>query len=194
MSVKPILPLIKSQASSPHYNAAKTAKTDGDNGMIEQTAVVVSVDSGHAWILPQQRGSGCSSCAGKAGCTTTASALDFWHKEPQKMRVLNPLYARPGDTVVVGMQGNALVLYSALAYLLPLLGLIVAAIIGQGVFSWLGLLPEVGAILSGLAGLFSGLRLANLLCVHSFSSEAFQPVILRVIGQTGFVGTFSAAQ
>lgn len=193
MSVKPILPLIKSQASSPHYDTGKTVE-NGDNGMIEQTAVVVSVDSGHAWILPQQRGSGCGSCAGKAGCATTASALDFWHKEPQKMRVLNPLYARPGDTVVVGMQGNALVLYSVLAYLLPLLGLIVAAIIGQGVFTWLGLLPEMGAILSGLAGLFGGLRLANLLCARSFTSEAFQPVILRVIGQTGFVGALPAAQ
>lgn len=194
MSVKLMLPLIKSQASSPPYNAAKTAKTNGDNGMIEQTAVVVSVDSGHAWIMPQQRGSGCGSCAGKAGCATTASAFDFWHKEPQKMRVLNPLYARPGDTVVVGMQGNALVLYSALAYLLPLLGLIIAAIIGQGIFNWVGLLPEIGAILSGLAGLFGGLRLANVLCARSFSSEAFQPVILRVVGQTGFVGTLSAVQ
>lgn len=193
MSVKPLLPLIKSQASSPHYDAGKTVK-NGDNGMIEQTAVVVSVDSGHAWIMPQQRGGGCGSCAGKTGCAASASAFDFWHKEPQKMRVLNPLYARPGDTVVVGMQGNALVLYSALAYLLPLLGLIVAAIIGQGVFTWLGLLPEVGAVLSGLAGLLGGLRLANVLCARSFTSEAFQPVILRVIEQTGFAGVLPAVQ
>ncbi len=46
------------------------------------------------------------------------------------MRVVNPLYARPGDTVVVGMQGEALVVYSLLAYLLPLLGLIIAAVSG----------------------------------------------------------------
>ncbi|MFN3785719.1 MAG: SoxR reducing system RseC family protein [Thiothrix sp.] len=162
--------------------------------MIEQTAVVVSVDSGHAWIMPQQSGKGCGACAGKAGCAATASAFQFWQKEPQRMRVLNPLYARPGDTVVVGMQGNALVLYSALAYLLPLLGLIMAALIGQGVFTWFGLLPEIGAILSGFAGLFGGLRLANLLCARSFASEAFQPVILRVVGQSDFVSLFPAVQ
>lgn len=181
MPVDPQADMIKFEASSPRYDAAKTVKS-GDKGMIEQTALVVSVESGHAWIVPQQQGSGCGGCGSKSSCGSS-STFNLLQREPQKMRVLNPLYARPGDKVVVGMQGNALVIYSLLAYLLPLLGLIVAAIIGQELFALLGLMPELGAILSGVAGLVSGLRLANLLCNHSFHSTAFQPVILRVIGQ-----------
>lgn len=149
--------------------------------MIEQTAAVVSVDGGYAWILPQRQSSGCGACSSKTACSSSASPFDFLraNREPQKMRVLNPLYARPGDTVVVGMQGDALIIYSLLAYLLPLVSLIVFAILGRVFFEILGLGAEAGAILCGIGGLFGGLKFANLLCSRSLSSETFQPVILR---------------
>lgn len=192
MSADPESAVVKFKSSSPCYDANITAK-NGDKGMLEQTAIVVSVESGHAWVVPQQRGSGCGGCGSTTACVSS-STFDFLQKEPQKMRVLNPLYARPGDKVVVAVQGEALVVYSLLAYLLPLVGLIVAAIIGREVFALMGLAAELGAVLGGVAGLVGGLRLANLLCDRSFSSSAFQPVILRVVGpQPVYVGAMPAA-
>ena len=85
--------------------------------MIEQTATVVSVEAGYAWVIPQQVAGGCGSCKSGGSCATSSPLAFLSSKEPQKMRVLNPLYARPGDQVVVGMQGEALVVYSLLAYL-----------------------------------------------------------------------------
>lgn len=136
--------------------------------MIEQSAKVISVEPGYAWVIPQQKASGCTGCASGA-CT----------KAPQKMRVLNPLYARPGEQVIVGMQGEALVIYSVLAYLMPLLSLIASAIVGNSVFAMLGLNAELGVIMAGAAGLLGGLRFANVFGSRSLHSSTFQPVILR---------------
>jgi len=146
--------------------------------MIEQTAVVVSVEPGYAWILPQQKAGGCGACSTKSTCSS-ASPLEFWRKEPYKMRVLNPLYARPGDKVVVGMQGDALVIYSVLAYLLPLFSLLVFAVLGSELFARLGLGAEVGSILAGVGGLFGGLKFANVFSERALKTDGFQPVILR---------------
>ena len=104
------------------------------------------------------------------------------------MRVLNPSYARPGDTVVVGMQGDALVVYSLLAYMLPLLGMLALAVLGRETFAFFGMANELGTVFSGLLGLMGGLRLANLISLRSLQSADFQPVILRVVGQPIFSG------
>ncbi|SEA61358.1 positive regulator of sigma(E), RseC/MucC [Thiothrix caldifontis] len=176
---------IKFVSSSLPYANHTIANNEG-NGMIEQTAVVVSVESGYAWILPQQKVGGCSGCATKTSCASSSSPFDFLRKEPQKMRVLNPSYARPGDTVVVGVQGDALLVYSLLSYLLPLLSLIVVAMLGRELLAMLGITNEWATVFSGLIGLFGGFQVANLVALRSFKSSDFQPVILRVVGQPAF--------
>jgi sigma-E factor negative regulatory protein RseC len=191
MSAEQKIDLVKFKSSSPHYTDSDMVN-DGAKKMIEQTAVVVSVDSGYAWILPQQKAGGCSACSSKTSCSSS-TPFDFLRKEPQKMRVLNPLYARPGDSVVVGMQGNALVAYSLLAYVLPLLGLILVAMLGREIFAFMGVVNELGTVFSGIVGLLGGLRLANLIVSRSFKSSDFQPVILRVSGQPGFSGIMPVA-
>lgn len=178
--------VIKFVSSSTAYNGEKALEQRAQR-MIEQTAVVVSVDSGYAWILPQQKAGGCGGCATKSTCSTS-SPFGFLNKEPQKMRVLNPSYARPGDTVVVGVQGEALVAYSLLTYMLPLVGLILMALLGRELLAFIGITSEWATIFSGLAGLLGGLRLANRVAARSFQSADFQPVILRVVGQPLFNG------
>lgn len=186
MSVKQKESMIKFASSSTAYNGEKALEQRAQR-MIEQTAVVVSVDSGYAWILPQQKAGGCGGCATKTTCSTS-SPFEFMNKEPQKMRVLNPSYARPGDTVVVGVQGEALVAYSLLTYMLPLVGLILMALLGRELLAFIGITSEWATIFSGLAGLLGGLRLANRVAARSFQSADFQPVILRVVGQPLFNG------
>ena len=180
--------LVKCEASSSDYDVDITSRTTMGDDMIEQTAVVVSIESGYAWIVPQH-GNGCGSCSAKNGCTTAnASPLDFFRqqREPQKMRVLNTLYARPGDVVVVGMQGEALIVYSVLAYLLPLLSLLVFAMLGREMFTWLLMSADLGAVFGGISGLLGGLKFANLISAHSLVRDDFQPVILRVQGHPAF--------
>ncbi|MGB0845154.1 MAG: SoxR reducing system RseC family protein [Thiolinea sp.] len=148
-----------------------------DDKMIEQTAKVVSIQRGYAWVLPAKAGY-CGSCKSEKNCSSDG-LFDFMKPAAEKMYVANPLHAKPGDEVVIGMQGNALLMYSVFAYLLPLLSMIAFAFLGKELFSALNLHADAGAVLAGVCGLLSGLRLASWLASHIARSENAKPVILR---------------
>lgn len=151
------------------------------NGMIEQTARVVSTKQGHAWVLPVNA-STCNSCVDKGGssCSNAFSFLIPAKAKAEPIYVQNPLHAKPGDEVVIGTQANTLVLYSMLAYLLPLISMLVFAILGGQVFQLLSLPQEAGAVLAGIAGLFSGFKVANWLAAQmNQANPTMHPVILR---------------
>lgn len=149
--------------------------------MIEQTARIVSTQHGHAWVLPLNLAN-CNSCATKnsSACSNAFSFLNTSKAKCEPVYVQNPLHAKPGEEVVIGTQGNTLVIYSLLAYLLPLVSMLVFAILGTQVFQVLSLPQEAGATLAGVAGLFSGFKLANWLVTRMHqANNAMHPVILR---------------
>lgn len=153
--------------------------------MIEQTAKVVSIKQGYAWVLPAGT-KDCGSCAtgngntNKSGAACSSAGLfDFFRPAAEKVYVANPLHAKPGDEVVIGMQGNALLIYSVFAYLLPLVSMIVFALLGKELFVALNLHADAGAILAGVCGLFGGLRIAAWQAARVARSERNRPVILR---------------
>jgi sigma-E factor negative regulatory protein RseC len=147
--------------------------------MIEQTARVISLKQGYAWVEPLNAKGGCGGCAAKSSSCSTSGAFAFLRPASEKIYVQNPLRARPGDEVVVGMQSNALLVYSLFAYLLPLLSMVVFAVLGKELFLMLEMHADMGAILAGAAGLFSGLKLAGWLAQNVSKSSGAEPVILR---------------
>ncbi|HPE59297.1 MAG: SoxR reducing system RseC family protein [Thiothrix sp.] len=144
--------------------------------MIEQRVKILSIRHGHAVVEPVGK-STCSGCSSR--CSDKAAFSSVRKARQTAFEVLNPLHAKPGEEVVIGMQGHTLVVYSAFAYLLPLLSLIVFAILGQELFTALTLNAEAGAVLAGVAGLFSGLRLSGWLALRVTPAEEALPVILR---------------
>lgn len=149
--------------------------------MIEQTARVVSTQHGHAWVLPSNS-TNCKACSVKpsAGCSNAFSFFNSSKAKCEPIYVQNPLHAKPGDEVIIGTQSNTLVLYSLLAYLLPLVSMLVFSILGSQVFQILSFPQEAGAVLAGVAGLLSGFKLANWLAVRMHQThEGMYPVILR---------------
>lgn len=151
---------------------------DGDEKMIEQTARVVSIKGSYAWVMPESA-TNCDTCSTKTNSCGKTKLFDFMKPKAEKLYAANPLHAKPGDVVVIGLQSKTLVLYSMLAYLMPLVSLMVFAMLGEALATQLGLPSEASAILAGLAGLLSGLRVAAWL-VHQMSDNAdSQPMILR---------------
>lgn len=146
--------------------------------MIEQTAKVVSIHHGYAWVVPASVTGGCGSCESKSSCSS-GGFFDFLKPTSERVYVANPLHAKPGDEVVIGMQGNALLMYSVFAYLLPLLSMISFALLGKELFMVLSMHSDAGAIMAGLCGLLSGLKLASWLAQRASGSEDSKPVILR---------------
>ncbi len=188
MSSKSAQNLIKFEASDPAYNATELTLRRAAN-MIEQTALVASVEAGYAWVIPQKSSTSCGKCVSNTACISD-NILNKNTKNNPKMRVLNPLRARQGDQVVIGVRSEALILYSVLAYLLPLVSLIIFAALGKELFTALHLMPEIGAILCGFVGLIGSLRLINLWSSRHITAPDFQPVILRIQGVPEFRAHF----
>jgi sigma-E factor negative regulatory protein RseC len=188
MSSKSAQNLIKFEASHPTYNDPKIILRGAAN-MIEQTALVASVEGGYAWVIPQKSSTSCGKCVSNTNCVSD-NLINKNPKNQAKMRVLNPLHARQGDQVVIGVRSEALILYSVLAYLLPLVSLIIFAALGKELFTALHLMPEIGAILCGFVGLIGSLRLINLWSARHITAPDFQPVILRIQGIPEFQAHF----
>lgn len=155
-------------------------KNDAESSkMIEQSAVVLSTEGGYAYVKPEVKGT-CGGCANKqSGCSTLSLSSFFGASQIEKVKVQNLVYARPGDHVIIGVQGNAFLVYSMLAYMLPLISMLIFAVLGMEVFELMGLNPEVGAFFSAIGGILAGLRLGNRLASLSQHFEDFKPVVLR---------------
>ena len=149
------------------------------SSMIEQQAIIIANEARYAWVMADTQAS-CESCTGASGgCSTLSLASLFRPKNPPAVKVLNPTYAKVGERVVIGIKSDAFLVYSVLAYALPLIGMLVFAIIGTSIFGRLGLNTDLGAMLAGVGGLLLGFGLARHLSHWSQHLDQFQPVILR---------------
>jgi len=124
--------------------------------MIEERAVVLSVSAGVARVQAIRR-EACGACSARGACGT--SLLDrFLGRRPLEMELDDTIGLSPDEEVIVGVPEEALLISSFLAYIVPLLGLIGAAMIGAEVAQ--GLAPnavEAWSLFAGLAGLVASL-------------------------------------
>ncbi|MFO7592945.1 MAG: SoxR reducing system RseC family protein [Pseudomonadota bacterium] len=144
--------------------------------MIEETAHVVSVEGDDAWVDTQRRSS-CSSCAVK-GCGTGALSKVLGGKK-QQMKVRNPVGAKAGDAVVLGIEEGVLLQGSLMVYILPLVLMLAGGLLGEALAPQWGSGAEVTSLLFGLLGLMVGffwLRGYNRRCS---ADVRFTAVILR---------------
>lgn len=126
--------------------------------MIEEFAVVVAVDGDVAEVEPQRRAS-CDHCGVKGACGT--SLIDrFLGRRPLRLMVENPIAARVGERVVLGVADDALLKAALAAYLAPLGGLILGGGLGLEIAGWLGqpTLQDLWSLTGGAIGFVLTLR------------------------------------
>jgi len=104
---------------------------------VEQCGVVVGIEERNA-LVSVKRDTACGKCK---ACPSNG------HDEVL-IRVLNSISAQPGDRVAITMESSRVLKAAAIAYFLPLVGLIVGVFLGTGAASQLMLDPE----LLGLGG------------------------------------------
>lgn len=144
--------------------------------MIEQDAVVLSVTSAIAEV-EVQRSSGCGSCSARAGCGV--SLLDrVLGRRAQTMLVRDELGVHPGEAVIVGMPEGALLQAAVAAYLVPLVGLLGGALLGE---LWLGGADVRSAIplITGGIGLVFGLAVTRVVGRRLGADPRWRAVLLR---------------
>lgn len=125
--------------------------------MIEELAVVVATDQHGAEVEPQRR-AGCDGCGVRGACGT--SLIDrFLGRRPVRLHVANAIDAKVGDRVIIGLEESILTRAALAAYLVPLLGLILFAILARELaraFHWPG--AELWSMAGALVGFVLALR------------------------------------
>jgi sigma-E factor negative regulatory protein RseC len=146
--------------------------------MIEEMALVISIDGSYAEIRTEEK-SACGSCEARNGCAT-AAVSEAMEKPPTLLRALNPIGARPGEKVVVGIEEAALNTVSMFFYAVPLAGLIIFALLGQFIAQWTG--SDAGEPLSalgGVLGLVLGFVLLRRFIARVGDDQHYQVTVLR---------------
>ena len=142
--------------------------------MIEERAVVTETGRGYVWLDIQRR-TACGGCEAGGGCGT-ATLAKLWSGKRLRVRALSELPLQPGDAVVVGMADGILLRGALLAYLLPVVLLLVGALLGRAAFAAAG---EEPVVLSGLLGLGLGFLVVRALARRFRDDPRYQPAVLR---------------
>lgn len=146
--------------------------------MIEEVAVVANCEGEFAAVRTEKK-SACGSCAAREGCAT-ATMSEALEKEPDLLRALNPIGAKPGDKVVIGIEEAALNKVSMAFYAMPLISMIVCALLGQFISQWADLgLGEPLSALGGLLGLILGFRLLQRFVSRVSGDRSYEVTVLR---------------
>ena len=139
--------------------------------MIEESARVVAVEDGAVWV-ETIRQSSCASCSAQKGCGH--SVLARVSRQHTHIRALNNRHCEVGDAVIIGVPEDVVLTGSLIAYLMPLLMMVIASIGADA----LGAGDGVTA-LCGLMGLAVGFGFVYLHFLRHRQDERYQPVVLR---------------
>ncbi len=142
--------------------------------MIIESGRVVAVNSDSLWVETIQQ-STCGSCAAEKGCGQGLIAK--WGGHTSYLRVLlegrNPEDFQIDQTVKIGVPEEVVVKGSLFVYLIPLLGLMLGAWLGQSLVA-----SDVAAILGALGGLLLGGGVVRWRAYQTRNNPDLQPVLM----------------
>ena len=146
--------------------------------MIEEKGRIISLDGDAAWV-ETQRTTVCNACSINKGCGTGILSK-FFNAKPMRLRAINAAQVGVGDEVIVGLEDDALVRGSFIAYAMPLFTMLILALAGKmlaGAYD--PELAELGAVIGGVTGLFLGFAGLSVYSARHRRDRRYQPVIVR---------------
>lgn len=155
--------------------------------MIEERGEVTAVDPPYAQVATKRQSS-CGSCSTK-GCGTGALS-ELFAARNQVMRVLNPIDARIGDQVVLGLEEGALLRGSMAVYIVPVVTMIAGGMLGEMAAPSLSLqTSEYLSLPAAFAGLAAGFFWVRRFARRMMNDHRFMAVILRRVDEIPFQGS-----
>jgi sigma-E factor negative regulatory protein RseC len=151
--------------------------------MLEEHAIVLSINpnshnlSDSIAVLEIQRKTACGLCGKTRGCGNSIWGKLFAHQSTS-FKAQNPIKAKVGDSVIVGINERALLKSALLLYIAPLVTMMIGAILMNVLMH-----NNAGSMLGSLIGLIFGFVWVK---GHTTASRYFleqQPVILRLATQ-----------
>lgn len=144
--------------------------------MADHIGIVIKRESHRfAQVVTDRKGAcgGCPSTPG--GCRTCLASAKM------ESRVVNPVGAGPGDLVQVHLASSGLFMGAAILYLLPILGLLLGAFLGNWASGVDGLSGSLGAIGGAAAGLAAGFAAVTVLGRSTIIQRRTTPTITTVL-------------
>lgn len=138
---------------------------------VTQETATVSFIKGDFAYLETGSTSVCGSCSAKSSC----GSFSFLKRSNSFLRVVNTLNLKSGDSVIVGLATNKLLLGSVLMYLLPLLMFFLFAFVGKVAGG------ETTSIIAGIVGLLGGLLVLKRVVGRSNVAKQFEPKVIRKV-------------
>ncbi len=146
--------------------------------MANEDGVVVSVDGGMVRIK-SRRTEACDHCAAKDGCRVMGGGKDM------EFNVENTLGANVGDQVQVTVSDAAFLRVIFLVYLVPIMGLMVGAVLGQELGESMGYDPSMTAAILGFACMGGVFAIVRVIAGRMDKSERYKPHLLKIVAKAG---------
>jgi len=150
--------------------------------MIEENAIVVGLEQ-NAAMLEIVRRTPCGLCGQTRGCGISLWGRLFGHRK-NIFKAVNQINAKVGDSVIVGIEEQALLISSLMVYGIPLIAMLAGALLVGGIFAGDSNHVNPGhadfyAAMGAIAGLIIGLLWLKGHAAGRSMDARYQPVILR---------------
>lgn len=150
--------------------------------MIEETGRVVAVEEDSVWVETIRKAA-CDSCASQKGCGHSVLAKLTGGKN--HVRVLNPssnnYSLQVGDDVIIGVPEDVVVIGSMVAYLMPLICMLLFSVVAQ--LAWES---EGYSIIGGMLGLGLGFVLVRWHFLARKDNARYQPSVIRPASDSAY--------
>jgi sigma-E factor negative regulatory protein RseC len=149
-------------------------KIQGINMKHEEGFVASNSEDGWAQVITT-RGNMCGSCRAAHCCSSLGSTSKM------AIRALNTAGAKAGDLVTLSLKTDAVIKSAAIAYLIPVVGLIGGAIAGVGLSQELGANETTISVLLALVGLVLGFAVTIIISRWMSARGGLTPVITGIM-------------
>lgn len=152
--------------------------------MIEEKAIVVELSSDEI-VVESIVKSGCSGCQQIKSCGSGQIAQAFPQKKT-RFSVQSTIPLNLGDHVVIGLSEKILLSAAWQVYMWPLVGLIIASVLGQYLVDTQIIPNELLALPIAFLGAYLGYFLAKIKQKDISKQSEWLPVILNKCNETSF--------
>jgi sigma-E factor negative regulatory protein RseC len=142
--------------------------------MNEEEGIVREIRDAKALVVTDRR-SMCGQCAAHGFCEMIGGGKEMIAE------ATNPLGAKAGDTVKIGIPHGTVTKASTVVYLIPALGLVGGAALGYYVGKLNGFDINVAALIGSVAGIGAAMIWVRRLSSALSKKPSFQPQIIKIL-------------
>lgn len=141
--------------------------------MATETGIVIKTGPSGAHVRTV-KSSACKACAARDGCHTLGGGKEM------EAEAVNTVGAKVGDEVIISFENASLVKASFLVYIVPILGLIAGAVIGQEIAPDYGLNPSGLSAVIGFLFFFLVFMGVRQIGNRWANEEKYRPRVIRI--------------